>query len=107
MGNAANPWRTAECSESDVAQSTVARYMTRKQGPPSQGWKTFLRNHTAGIASIDAMWLVFLGLVAVGQARGAPASCCTNRGRRMSALASAGQGARAQDASTVFTIPPG
>src|SRR5260370_20049844 len=27
--------------------------MTRKQGPPSQGWKTFLRNHAAGIASID------------------------------------------------------
>jgi len=36
-----------------VAQSTVARYMTRRQGPPSQGWKTFLRNHAAGIASID------------------------------------------------------
>ena len=36
-----------------VAQSTVARYMTRKQGPPSQGWKTFLRNHAAGIASLD------------------------------------------------------
>jgi hypothetical protein len=27
--------------------------MTRKQGPPSQGWKTFLRNHAAGIASVD------------------------------------------------------
>ena len=26
---------------------------TRRQGPPSQGWKTFLRNQTAGIASID------------------------------------------------------
>src|ERR1700687_6114348 len=37
----------------EVAQSTVARYMTRKQGPSSQGWKTFLRNHAAGIASID------------------------------------------------------
>jgi hypothetical protein len=36
-----------------VAQSTVARYMTRRQGPPSQSWKTFLRNHAAGIASID------------------------------------------------------
>ncbi len=36
----------------EVAQSTVARYMTRPQGPPSQGWKTFLRNHAAGIASI-------------------------------------------------------
>ena len=39
----------------EVAQSTVARYMTRRQGPPSQGWKTFLRNHTAGIASIDLL----------------------------------------------------
>ena len=37
----------------EVAQSTVARYMFRRQGPPSQGWKTFLRNHTVGIASID------------------------------------------------------
>src|ERR1700686_1017227 len=37
----------------EVAQSTVARYMTRRQEPPSPGWKTFLRNHAAGIASID------------------------------------------------------
>src|SRR5882724_7093397 len=37
----------------EVTESTVGRYMTRKQGPPSQGWKTFLRNHAAGIASID------------------------------------------------------
>ena len=25
----------------------------RRRHPPSQGWKTFLRNHAAGIASID------------------------------------------------------
>ena len=37
----------------EVAQSTVTRYMTRRQRPPSQSWKTFLRNHGAGIASID------------------------------------------------------
>jgi transposase InsO family protein len=37
----------------EVAQSTVAKYMGRRGGPPSQGWKTFLRNHAAGIASID------------------------------------------------------
>ena len=36
-----------------VAESTVAKYMTRPLGPPSQGWKTFLRSHAAGIASID------------------------------------------------------
>lgn len=27
--------------------------MTKRQGPPSQGWKTFLRNHADGIASLD------------------------------------------------------
>jgi transposase InsO family protein len=36
----------------EVAESTVARYMTRRLRPPSQGFKTFLRNHAAGIASI-------------------------------------------------------
>jgi hypothetical protein len=37
----------------EIAESTVPRYMTRRQGQPSQGWKTFVRNHAAGIASID------------------------------------------------------
>jgi hypothetical protein len=37
----------------EVAESTVGRYMVRTGRPPSQGWKTFLRNHAAGIASID------------------------------------------------------
>jgi hypothetical protein len=36
-----------------VAQSTVSKYMLRQRGPPSQGWKTFLRNHADGIASVD------------------------------------------------------
>src|SRR6202043_490538 len=34
----------------EVAESTVSRYMVRCRRPPSQGWKTFLRNHAAGIA---------------------------------------------------------
>src|SRR5450830_1539550 len=37
----------------DVAQSTVSKYMVPRQGRPSQTWKTFLRNHADGIASID------------------------------------------------------
>jgi hypothetical protein len=37
----------------DVAQSTVSKYMPRRFGPPSQGWKTFLMNSADGIASID------------------------------------------------------
>src|ERR1700720_882270 len=36
----------------EVAESTVGRYMVRRRRPPSQGWKT-LRNHAAGIASLD------------------------------------------------------
>src|SRR6188768_148035 len=37
----------------DIAQSTVSKYMLKRRGPPSQGWKTFLRNHSDGIASVD------------------------------------------------------
>jgi transposase InsO family protein len=37
----------------DVGQTTVAKYMAKRRRPPSQGWKTFLRNHADGIASID------------------------------------------------------
>jgi hypothetical protein len=37
----------------DLAQSTVAKYMIRRRGPPSQGWKTFLRNHAPDIGAID------------------------------------------------------
>ena len=37
----------------DVAQSTVSKYMLRGRKPPSQGWKTFLRNHADGIAAVD------------------------------------------------------
>jgi transposase InsO family protein len=37
----------------DVAQSTVSKYMLRRRSPPSQSWKTFLRNHAHAIAAID------------------------------------------------------
>jgi len=37
----------------EIAQSTVAKYVVRRRGPPSQGWKTFLRNHSPHIAAID------------------------------------------------------
>src|ERR1700716_4412799 len=36
-----------------VAQSTVAKYMVKRRGPPCQGWKTFLRNHAPDIAAMD------------------------------------------------------
>jgi transposase InsO family protein len=37
----------------DVGQTTVAKYMAKRRRPPTQGWKTFLRNHTDAIASMD------------------------------------------------------
>ena len=37
----------------DVAQSTISKYMVPRRDRPMQTWKTFLRNHAEGIASID------------------------------------------------------
>jgi len=36
-----------------VAQSTVAKYMTKRPDPSVQGWGTFLRNHAPNIAAMD------------------------------------------------------
>ena len=36
-----------------VAQSSVAKYMVKRRGPPSQEWRTFLRNHAPDIAAMD------------------------------------------------------
>jgi hypothetical protein len=46
----------------DVGQTTVAKYMARRRGPPSQGWKTFLRNHADGIAAMDLFVVPTLSL---------------------------------------------
>src|SRR6266540_4811438 len=37
----------------EVAESTVSKYMIGRRGPPSQSWRTFLRNHADAIAAID------------------------------------------------------
>jgi transposase InsO family protein len=37
----------------EVAQSSVAKYMVKWRGPPSQEWRTFLRNHAPDIAAMD------------------------------------------------------
>jgi transposase InsO family protein len=37
----------------EVAQSTLSKYMMWGGAPPSQSWKTFLRNHAQAIAAID------------------------------------------------------
>jgi transposase InsO family protein len=45
----------------DVAQSTVAKYMARGGRGRSQTWKTFLRNHAAGIAAMDFLIVPTVG----------------------------------------------
>ena len=45
----------------EVAQSTVAKYLVKRPGPPSQGWRTFLRNHAPDIAAMDLFVVPTLG----------------------------------------------
>ena len=45
----------------EVAQSTVAKYMAKRPGPPSQGWRTFLRNHAPNIAAMDLFVVPSIG----------------------------------------------
>src|SRR5664279_3521465 len=44
-----------------VAQSSVAKYMVKRRGPPSQGWRTFLRNHAPDIAAMDLFVVPTIG----------------------------------------------
>jgi hypothetical protein len=37
----------------DIGQTSLAKYMARRRRPPSQGWKTFVRNHADGIAAME------------------------------------------------------
>ena len=45
----------------EVAQSSVAKYMVKRSGPPSQGWRTFLRNHGSDIAAMDLFVVPTIG----------------------------------------------
>jgi len=45
----------------EVAQSSVAKYMGKQRGPPSQGWRTFLRNHAPDIAAMDLFVVPTIG----------------------------------------------
>ena len=45
----------------EVAQSSVAKYMVRRRGPPSQEWRTFLLNHAPDIAAMDLFVVPTIG----------------------------------------------
>jgi transposase InsO family protein len=59
----------------DIGQTSVAKYMAKRRGPPSQGWRTFLRNHGDGIAAMDLFvvptlsFRLLYGLLIVGHVR--------------------------------------
>jgi transposase InsO family protein len=59
----------------EIGQTSVAKYMARRRGPPSQGWKTFLRNHADGIVATDLFvvptisFRLLYGLLIMGQGR--------------------------------------
>ena len=45
----------------EVAQSSVAKYMVKRRGPPSQGWRTFLCNHVPEVAAMDLFVVPTIG----------------------------------------------
>jgi transposase InsO family protein len=59
----------------EIGQTSVAKYMARRRAPPSQGWKTFLRNHAAGIVAMDLFvvptisFRLLYGLLIMGHGR--------------------------------------
>jgi len=59
----------------EVSQTTVSKYMIRHRKPPSQSWRTFLRNHGKDIVSVDfftvptATFRVFYVFVIMSNAR--------------------------------------
>ena len=58
-----------------MGQTSVAKYMVRRRDPPSQGWRTFLRNHADGIAAMDVFvvptisFRLLYGLLIMGHGR--------------------------------------
>ena len=45
----------------ELAQSSVAKYMVKRRGPPSQGWRTFLHNHAPDVAAMDLFVVPTIG----------------------------------------------
>jgi hypothetical protein len=45
----------------EVAQSSVAKHMVKRRGPPNQGWRAFLHNHAPDIAAMDLFVVPTIG----------------------------------------------
>jgi hypothetical protein len=48
-------------AELRARQSSVAKYMVKRRGLPSQGWLTFLHNHALDIAAMDLFVVPTIG----------------------------------------------
>src|SRR5437870_9227434 len=53
FGCAEDPRRAVEARPDCLAGDGVAKYMVRPRRPPSQAWRTFLKNHTADLIALD------------------------------------------------------
>ena len=59
----------------EIGQTSVAKYIARRRGSPSQGWKTFLRNHADGTVAMDLFvvptisFRLLYGLLIMGHGR--------------------------------------
>jgi transposase InsO family protein len=59
----------------DIGQTSVAKYMARRRAPPSQGWRTFVRNQADGIPAMDLFvvptisFRLLYGLLIMGHGR--------------------------------------
>src|SRR3954451_23011952 len=74
VGSAENPWRVAQAWHRDRPDQRRQVYGA-EEGPPSQDWKTFLRNHADGIAAMDLFvvptisFRLLYGLLIMGHGR--------------------------------------
>jgi transposase InsO family protein len=73
LGSATNSWRA--CQARHRNRTDQRGQVARRRGPPSQGWKTFLRNHADGIAAMDLFvvptisFRLLYGLLIMGHGR--------------------------------------
>jgi hypothetical protein len=75
VARTAHPWRTADARDRHKRIDRCTIHDQTWRSPRSQGWKTFLRNHAAEIASIDLFvvrtisFKLLYGLVVLTHAR--------------------------------------
>lgn len=109
-----------------VSQATVSRYMPRRTKPPSSTWRSFLRNHTVDLVSIDLFVVptatfrvlyVFLLLeherrnhgcegVSLSYARCATAGCMARMAAALRAFGNAGESSNSLGLLTFADMAP-